>query len=215
MIKWTAAAVLLAGVAGFGMVPAVAAQSACTDLGGTVDASAQCHIDRADAGFRFHASFPVGYPDQQAVASYLTGERDRMADYAATFPPIGRESGYELTITGKPYQSAGTESVVFAAQNDSGAANDGRPATSYTAFTYDLGRGSPITFASLFKPGTTPADVHAAAPNLPAPDDFGVHGYRNFALTDDAMVIFIDQDFLHVGPRSVSVPRSELAALLA
>ncbi len=115
MIKWTAVAVLLAGVAGFGMVPpAVAAQSACTDLGGTVDASAQCHIDRADAGFRFHASFPVGYPDQQAVASYLTGERDRMADYAATFPPTGRESGYELTITGKPYQSAGTESVVFA-----------------------------------------------------------------------------------------------------
>ena len=85
----------------------------------------------------------------------------------------------------------------------------------YTAFNYDLHRGVPITFASLFKPGTTPADVRAAAPDLPAPDDFGVHGYRNFALTDDAMLVFIDQDFLHAGPRSVSVPRTALSALVA
>lgn len=214
MIKSMAAVVLLTA-AGLGMAPPAAAQSACADLGGTVDAAAVCHVDRTGGGFRFEASFPADYPDQQALATYLTDERDRMAEYAAKFPPTGRESGYELTITGKPYHSAGAQSVVFEAHNDSGAANEGRPATFYTAFNYDLGRGGPITFASLFKPGTTPADVHAAAPDLPAPDDFGVHGYRNFALTDDALVVFIDQDFLHVGPRSVSVPRTTLAALLA
>lgn len=219
MIKSLAAAVLLAGVAGFGSAPQAPAQSACGDLGGTVDAAAICHIDSAEAGFRFQASFPAGYPDQQAVSSYLTGERDRMAGYAARFPPTGRPSGYHLTVTGTAYHSgspaAGTQSLVLAAQNDSGAANEGRPATLYTAFNYDLGRGAPITFGTAFKPGTTPADVRAAAPNLPAPDDFGVHDYGNFSLTDDAVVFFIDQDFLHPGPHSVSVPRSALPALLA
>lgn len=219
MNKSLAAVVLFAGVAGFGMAPAAAAQSACESLGGTVDAAAICHVDSAGAGFRFEASFPAGYPDQQALTDYLSGERDRMADYAAKIPPTGRGSGYELAITGKPYHSGtpvgGTQSVVFGAQNDSGVANEGRPATIYIAFNYDLGRGAPITFATLFKPGTTPADVQAAAPDLPAPDDFGVHGYRNFALTDEAVVVFIDQDFLHAGPRSVSVPRTALAALLA
>lgn len=159
-----------------------------------MDTTAQCHVDSSGGGFQIEISFPTRYRDEHAVTGYLIGERDRMADYVATFPPTGRGSGYELKITGMPYHSAGTQSIVFGAQNDSGAANEGRPTTSYTAFNYDL---------------------QAAAPDLPAPDDFGVHGYRNFALTDDEVVVFIDQDFLHAGPRSVSVPRTTLAALLA
>ena len=214
------AAAAIAGAVGFGIAPLAAAQSACGDLGGTVDAAQVCHVDITDSGYRFEASFPSSYPDQQAVVSYVTGQRHNVASYAAKFPPSGRPSGYELTITSTRYSAgtptAGTRSVVFAAQNDTGAANEDRPATSYTAFNYDLGTVAPITFSTLFKPGTTPADVRVAAPILPAPDDFGVHGYRNFALTDDAVIIFIDRDFLHEqSPAHLSVPRSALAALLA
>jgi hypothetical protein len=44
------------------------------------------------------------------------------------------------------------------------------------------------------------------------------HGYQNFAITDDAVIFFFNQDGLlsHVdGPLTVKVPRTELAALLA
>jgi hypothetical protein len=47
-------------------------------------------------------------------------------------------------------------------------------------------------------------------------DDFGVHAYQNFAITDDAVIFFFNHDILHEeGPPQVSVPRTELASLLA
>jgi len=50
---------------------------------------------------------------------------------------------------------------------------------------------------------------------VPAFSDCGVDGYQNFAMTDDAVIFFFDHDFLHEGPGKVSVPRTEIAALLA
>ena len=85
---------------------------------------------------------------------------------------------------------------------------------------YDLGKGAPITFDTSFKPGTKPVDVQHELEKrgvavLPSFNDFGVHGYQNFAITDDAVIFFFDHDFLHEGPGKVSVPRTEIAALLA
>ena len=46
----------------------------------------------------------------------------------------------------------------------------------------------------------------------------GADVYKNFALTDDAVIFFIGQGQWTIeaaGPQQVSVPRSELAAMLA
>jgi hypothetical protein len=49
-------------------------------------------------------------------------------------------------------------------------------------------------------------------------NDLGPEAYESFAITDDAVIFFFNQDGLlsHVdGPLRVKVPRTELAALLA
>ena len=51
--------------------PTASAESACEALGGTVDATVMCRIHEVGAGYERTASFPIGYPDQQAVADFL------------------------------------------------------------------------------------------------------------------------------------------------
>jgi hypothetical protein len=212
--------------------PAAGAQSACADLGGTVDPDQICYVHSSSSSFTLNFSFPVSFPDQQALTDYLTHERDQEVDYAAQFPPApdriswsDAPGRYDFAATGTAYRSgtpaSGTQSLVFDITDDTGAANAGRPVTSYKAFNYDLSTGSPITFDTLFKPGTKPVDVQRVlekprAAVLPPFDDFGVHAYQNFAITDDAVIFFFDHDFLHEeGPREVSAPRTELVSLLA
>jgi hypothetical protein len=98
--------------------------------------------------------------------------------------------------------------------------------TTYQAFSYDLGKHAPISFDTLFKPGTNPLqilnpivqrqlDKHGARVGLPM-NDLGVDVYRNFAITDDAVIFFFGNDILHEGgPQKASVLRTELASLLA
>jgi len=80
----------------------------------------------------------------------------------------------------------------------------------------------------LFKPGSNPLavlnpivrqhlltrDPTAAA----AADDLTAASYQQFAITDDAIIFFFNQDGLlphEDGPLQVTVPRSELASMLA
>jgi hypothetical protein len=204
--------------------PAAGAQAACADLGGTVDSDQICAIHVETSSYTIDFSFPISYPDRQPLTDFLTHERDQEVDYAKENPPSDRPFPYELKATGTAYRSgppaSGTESLVFDIQDDTGAANVGRPTTSYQAFNYDLGKGAPITFDTLFKPGTKPVDVQRALEAhgraVPPFDDLGVDAYQNFAITDDALIFFFDHDFLHEeGPREVTVPRTELASLLA
>ena len=140
-------AIAITALAGFGLAPHAAAASACTDLGGTVGAEQTCHVEGTGPGYGLDFSFPVGYPDQQAITDFLTDQRDEIADYAKKFPPNARPAPYELNVTGTAYQRGmpqpATQSVVFEIQNDTGAANEGRPTISYHALNYDLGRGPP------------------------------------------------------------------------
>ena len=49
-------------------------------------------------------------------------------------------------------------------------------------------------------------------------NDLNMHTYRNFAITDDAVIFFFGQDEVvrdNNGPHQVSVPRADLAPLLA
>jgi hypothetical protein len=216
------AACVLLGWSGTGMA---GAQSACADLGGTVDADQTCHVHSANSSYTLDFTFPVSYPDQRALTDFLTQRRDQEVDYAQKYPPSDRPVPYELKATATAYRSGtpatGTQSLVFGIDDNAGAVNEAQPATSYTAFNYDLGKGAPITFDTLFKPGTQPLDVQRALEKrgtvvLPPFDGFGVHGYQNFAITDDAVIFFFNHDVLHEdGPQQVSVPRTELASLLA
>ena len=102
MALWSAVAI--AALAGFGNAPHAAAASACTDLGGTVGAEQTCHVESTGPGYGLEFSFPVDYPDQQAITDFLTDQRDEMADYAKKFPPNTRPLPYQLNITGTEYQ---------------------------------------------------------------------------------------------------------------
>jgi Protein of unknown function (DUF3298) len=208
--------------------PAAGPQSACADLGGTVDANQICHAHTAGPGYKVTFTFPVDYPDQQALATYLMQRREDFAGFAAETPP--RNHPYELDGRADAYssgtQTSGTKSLVFEEYNESGGAH---PVTGYEAFNYDLGKGAPITFDTLFRPEANPLEVLDPIVGRefekysddygPVRDNIlGAKMYQNFALTDDAVIFFISQgQWLPqvAGPREVSVPRAELASILA
>jgi hypothetical protein len=104
------------------------------------------------------------------------------------------------------------------------------PVTGFQSFNYDANAHRPITIDTLFKPGTDPVavldpivqramDKHWQGYGGPAPrNTLGARTYQNFALTDDAVIFYISQGVWlaeGAGPQSISVPRSELAAVLA
>nr|WP_233214637.1 RsiV family protein [Mycobacterium sp. 4858] len=155
------------------------------------------------------------------MSDYLVHTRDTWVDDVRTYPRHDRPP-YLLTITGTAYRSAApgssTQSVVLDMNQDLGA----HPVTSFKAFNYDLGKGAPITFDTLFKPGTKPLDVlNPIVERQLGPLPFGepgVEAYQNFAITDDAVIFFFGQGQVLPsvnGPQQVSVPRTELAALMA
>jgi hypothetical protein len=111
--------------------------------------------------------------------------------------------------------------VVLEIQDDTGLAHQGHPNTSFKALNYDLTKQAPISFDTLFKPGTNPLEVlnPIVQRELDAPAaDLDATTYQNFAITDDAVIFFFGEDQVvrdHNGPQHVSVLRTELAPLLA
>jgi hypothetical protein len=200
----------------------VVAPSACIDLGGTVDGDRTCQVHAATSTYTLDFTFPVDYPDQRALTATLTKLREQFIDLVDERP--ARDTPYALAITGTAYRSAGTESLVFGEYMETGGAH---PETYYEALNYDLGAGTPITLATLFKPGTNPPAVldPIVQPELAnrvggeaSDNPVGAAAYENFAITDDAVIFFIGQGMWIMeaaGPQEVSVPRSDLAAVLA
>lgn len=207
---------------------AAGGQSACAALSGTVDTDQRCQVQIRTADYEIGFNFPVDYPDQQTVTDYLTRERDEFIDFVADAPPRGFR--YQLAARATEYRSgtptSGTVSLVFDRGSDTGA----HPVTHYDAFTYDLGKGVPITLDTLFRPGTEPAEVLdpmvrreletiSQGHEIPMPENtLGARIYRNFAITDEAVIFFLDQGaWLSqlAGPQEISVPRAELASVLA
>jgi hypothetical protein len=220
-----AAACVLVGWSGTGTA---GAQSACADLGGTVGPDQICHVHSTGSSYTVNVNFPVGYPDQRALTDYLTHDRDQFVTYVTQLPPRN-DLPYDLEANGTSYRSgtaaSGTESVVLEVYNESGGAH---PVTSYKAFDYDLSKHVPITFDTLFKPGTNPQavldpivqrELEKRGHTITQPFNvLGAKSYQNFAITDDAVIFFFGQGVLLAevdGPLEVSVPRSELASLLA
>ena len=219
-------AAVLSGVAG---APVAVAQGACADLGGALDGTQNCQVHAANPDYALDFSFPAGYPDEQALAAYLTQTRDGFVNVAEL--PGSRGQQYVLDATGTAYHSGlaprGTQSLVLQVYQNVGGTH---PQTWYKAFNYDLATKAPITFDTLFRPDTRPLDLVFPAvqsqlqtttginqPVLPG-DGLNAQNYQNFAITDDSVIFFFGQGELvpeSAGATSATVPRSVLAPILA
>jgi hypothetical protein len=212
-------------IAGGAALPDAGAQSGCDALGGTVDANQVCQVHTTTATYTMDMSVPLDYPDQQAVFDYLAQGSADFVDWIAKFAPDGRNRPHTHEVTAKTYRSAGTQSLVLTTNDDTGLSHEDHPGTSYQAFNYDLSKQTPVTFETLFRPGADPLAVlnpivkrefgkHSSTPV----QDLDAATYRNFALTDDAVIFFFGEDQVvadNNGPYQISVPRSDLAPMLA
>jgi hypothetical protein len=224
------AALVAAGVlAGSIAAGPAAAQSACADLGGTVTPDGVCAVHATNPTYTLDMSFPNDYPDQQALTAYLTQTRDGFINVSQM--PGSWNLPYQLDAKGTGYHAGppagGTQSVVFEVYQNVGGAH---PQTFYQAFNWDNVKRTPITFDTLFKPGTKPLDVIYPEVNrylqkvrgmidpIPPKDGLDPAHYQNFALTDDAVIFFFSQGEIFAeaaGAVQASVPRAMLASLLA
>ena len=209
-------------------MPVAAAQSACVDLGGTVDGDQTCQVHTANATYTLDYTFPVDYPDQQAVAGYLIQTRDGFVNVSGM--PGSRDQPYVLDANGTAYSSGApphTQSLVFEVYQNVGGAH---PQTWYKTFNYNVATRAPITFDTLFKPGSKPLDVIFPIVQRELQKQSGVEQaitpavgldpahYQNFAITDDSVIFFFGQGELlpeAAGASQANVPRSAVAALLA
>ncbi|MET0454752.1 MAG: esterase [Mycobacterium sp.] len=201
--------------------------SACADLGGEVGPDRVCTVHSEADGYTIDMSFPSDYPDQKGLSEVLTRQRDQFVEVVSE-PPV-RDVPKALDVKSTTYRSgspeSGTTSVVLEEYVNVGGAH---PETYYDALNYDLAKQAPITLETLFKPGTDPVTVldpivetelknrlEGAPVNA---NPLGADMYKNFALTDDAVIFVIGQGMWTIeaaGPQQVSVPRSELSAILA
>ena len=184
-------------------------------------------LHRAHRRSRLHHrhALPGHLSRPTALTAILVRQRDQFVQ-AVTEPPV-RDVAKALDIKPTTYSAPTlrTESLVLEEYVNVGGAH---PETYYEALNYDLGTWKPITFDTLFKPGADPVAVldpiveNELKNRLQgAPVDanpIGAEMYKNFALTDDAVIFFIGQGMWTIeaaGAQQVSVPRSELASILA
>ncbi len=198
------------------------ATSACLKLGGRVGSHDLCDIHDTTTKYTIAMRFPTGYPDQDAVTDYLARERKDFIDWVENY---GRTRTFPagLDVIGNAYDSDTTRSLILSIGSDTGV----HPVTTFKAFNYSLATRSPLAFEALFKPDSDPMtvlkpivwqqvrnrDPKAAA----AVNGLTAASFRQFAITDDAIIFFFNQDgFLphDDGPLEVSVPRSDLARIL-
>lgn len=168
-----------------------------------------------------------GSKQEQAVVEYLTRVmQDADADAVPAPAPYAPRPLHELMATTATYSSGspdtGTRTVVVKVHRDIDGA---QPVTWFKSFAHDTAADVPLTLDTLFVRDAAPLPVIASivARELsirlrqPVPVGLDPATYQNFALTDDAVLFFFDQDQLPPGSvaTEVSVPRSALAGLLA
>ncbi|GFG64051.1 hypothetical protein MKUB_15410 [Mycobacterium kubicae] len=220
----TAAALALAVVSSW---PAAAAPPSCASLGGSVDPGQICHLHATAPTYTLDMNFPVDYPDQQALTDYITQNRDGFINVAQGSgrrdQPYQLEATTEQRSAGQPPHN--TRSVVLKMFQDLGGAH---PSTWYKAFNYNLGTKQPITFDTLFAPGTNALDAifpvvqrelerqtGFGAAILPSSGLDSTH-YQNFAITDDDLIFYFAQGELlpsFAGATQAQVPRSAIPPL--
>lgn len=225
-MRYLIAAALLAPAVLLGW-PAAAEPPSCASLGGSVEAGQICRVHATGPNYMLTMTFPTDYPDQQALTDYITQNRDGFVNVAQSSG--GRDQPYQLEATTDQH-SAGqpphnTRSVVLKFFQDVGGT---RSSIWYKAFNYNLGTKQPITFDTLFPPGTTPLDAifpivqrdlerqtPLGAAILPSTGHDPSH-YQNFAITDDQLIFyFAPGEMLPAfgGPAQAQVPRNAIPPL--
>jgi hypothetical protein len=225
-----AAVIAASGAVGWLGVPLAAANPPkCSDLSGVIDGSRMCQIRDTSQGYALNISYPVDYPDQQAVVDYIRQTRDGYVNVAKA--PSQHETSYELDTTATQYSSSvpprNTQSVVFKTFQDVGGAH---PQTFYKSFNWDQGLRKPITIDNLFQPGAQPFPVilplvqaelvkQSTQPVLmPPAAGLDPDTYQNFAITNDSLIFFFSQGQVlpdSAGAVQVTVPRAPIDSMLA
>jgi len=221
------AATALLALAPVGAADPASLRTACAAFGGVVGADQFCQVHDTSAISDLTLQFPVDYPDGPAVADYLTRSRENFLDRVDANPAPARAAPFALAVVGRVYQSgdrqSGTQSLVLTVGDDTGV----HPVTIFKTFNYDLAARAPITFATLFQPGSDPVSVlnplvrpmiSARDPAAPAArGELTAASYQQFAITDDVITFFFNQDGLlphEDGPLEVAVPRGGIASIL-
>lgn len=218
-------AVLVSAAASTGPAMARADAQLCNPA--SVDANQMCHFDASAPLSDISMVFPANYPDEQTMIGYLTKADD---DFRNARGPLSTlRSPTALKVTGTRYssgaQTTGTQSVVTEIYENLGAAH---PLVGYKSFNYNLANQQPITFDTLFQPGTQPlqailpivqktlADRYRATVSIPPATGLQPANYQSFAITNDALVFFFDQNALQPAMEAtqVSVPRSAIAPMI-
>lgn len=226
--RWVAATVaLVASTAVFARPAVASADTQLCDPAG-VDANQMCHFDASGPLSDISMVFPANYPDEQAMLGYLTKVND---DFLSTRGSLSTlKSPTALKVTGTRYNSGppatGTQSVVTEVYQNLGAAH---PLISYKSFNYNLANQQPISLETLFRPGTQPlqeilpivqktlADRYRATVSIPPATGLQPASYQSFAITNDAIVFFFDQNALQPAMEAtqVSVPRNAIAPMIS
>jgi hypothetical protein len=206
------------------LIAVVAAVLIGTTACGPAAADSAYHEHNETARYTIDISYPLDYPERKAVSDFVSADRTEFLDWVAETGSDLPGRRYSYDVDANTYQSTRptTTSLVLTIGDDTGAAHEAHPATSFKSFTYDLAKQTPVTFDTLFLSSADVIDALTprvresyAAPMLELlPSDC-----QNFALTDDAVIFFFGEGQLipadNTGPREISVPRSELAPLLA
>jgi hypothetical protein len=203
--------------------PAAGAPQSCAELGGVVQAGEICRVQASQPAYVMDITFPLDYPDEQAILAYLGQTRDGFVNVAST--PDPRNHPFDMDVVSESLTSARTRSVVLTLFQDVGSAH---PTTWFKAFNYDTVRGVPVTFDTLFAPGADPMKVIYPIVARELESRTGLQGsispgdgldpsrYQNFAITDDSVIFYFGRAELlpsYAGETSVTIPRSSLPAL--
>jgi hypothetical protein len=201
---------------------AMAASGPCAALGGVVQ-QGNCHVQKSDPAYTVDMTFPLDYPDEQAIVDYLSQTREGFVNVAKT--PDARNQPLEMDVTAESLSSAQTRSVVLKLFQDVGSAH---PTTWYRSFTFDTVSGKPVTFDTLFAPDAKPLDVIFPIVQTELETGTGLMGsispgdgrdpahYQNFAITDDSVIFYFGRAELlpsYAGETSATIPRSLLPPL--
>jgi hypothetical protein len=208
-----AASALMGALAG-PVVAVAGAQSACAELGGNVQSGNLCVVNADSPTYIIDLRFGTDYPDGQPVADYLAVNRDHVINAAQA--PGARNLPYQMVVTSETFRSGqptrtipqygqpwhGTQSLVLREFRSV----EGTPVgNKYKSFTFDFDQNRPVTFANLFAPGTNPIDsIYPVVAQDLARQQPERHFqlspavgrdpalYKNFAITDDAVIFFFD-----------------------
>jgi hypothetical protein len=222
----TAAAVTLFGpVAAAGAAPLNDPQGLCTYH----DDHGNCQLAAGGPSRNLDVVFPANDPQEQAIVDYLSKVVTDFNANTALGTLDDPRPMQELDVTTTAYTSGtpqtGTQTAVLKVyQNEGGP----YPNIYYKSFNYNNAAHAPITFDTLFRPGSQPLGVilpivqdemtRQAGQPITVDPAIGSDpaNYQNFAITNDAVIFFFDKNQLQpaFGDFQVAVPRAAVADML-